>query len=81
MRIIITLKETIMSSKRTLGFKQLACKQCRSIVDKVDISADAITCSDCVQRELNGGFSMTEDQYWEAVRAGKLVSCTSDEEE
>jgi hypothetical protein len=70
-----------MSKQRALGFKQLACKSCGEIVEKVDMNADAITCSNCVQKELNGGFSMTEEQYWEAVRAGKIVSCTSDEEE
>ena len=70
-----------MSKQRALGFKQLACKGCGEIVNKVDMQADSITCSNCVQKELNGGFSMTEEQYWEAVRAGKLVSCTSDEEE
>ena len=70
-----------MSKERALGFKQLACKTCGEIVHKVDIKADSIICSNCVQKELNGGFSMTEDQYWEAVRAGKLVSCKSDEEE
>jgi hypothetical protein len=70
-----------MSTKRALGFKQLACKLCGTIVEKVDLKADAITCSKCVQRELNGGFSMTEEQYWEAVRAGRIVSCKSEEEE
>ena len=70
-----------MSTKRALGFKQLACKSCGTIVEKVDLKADAITCSKCVQRELNGGFSMTEAQYWEALRAGKIVSCKNDEEE
>lgn len=70
-----------MSKQRALGFKQLACKLCGEIVHKVDIKADAITCSKCVQKELNGGFSMSEEEYWEAVRAGKLVSCTKEEEE
>lgn len=70
-----------MSKKRTLGFKQLACKGCSEIVNKVDMEASAITCSNCVQKELNGGFSMTEEQYWKAVRTGRLVSCTSDKEE
>ena len=70
-----------MSKKRSLGFKQLACKSCGEIVEKVGLEADAIVCSDCVQKELNGGFSMSEEQYWEAVRAGRLVSCKNDEEE
>jgi hypothetical protein len=70
-----------MSKKRALGFKQLACKGCDTIVQKVDLEADSITCSNCVQKELNGGFSMNEEEYWAAVRAGKLVSCTKGEEE
>lgn len=70
-----------MSKKRALGFKPLACKGCGEIVQKVDLNADAITCSKCVQKELNGGFSMTEEEYWEAVRSGALVSCKNDEEE
>ena len=70
-----------MSKKRALGFKQLACKGCGEIVHKVDMEADSITCSRCVQKELNGGVTMTEAQYWEAVKTGRLVSCTSDEEE
>ena len=67
-----------MSKKRALGFKQLACKICSTIVEKVDIKADAITCSSCVQRELNGGFSMTSEEWWAAHRAGQLVSCKKD---
>jgi hypothetical protein len=70
-----------MSKRRASAFKQLACKGCSEIVYKVDIEADAITCSRCVQKELNGGVSMTEEQYWEAVKTGRLVSCTSSEEE
>jgi len=69
-----------MSKRRALGFKQLACKGCGEIVYKVDMEADAITCSRCVQKELTGGVTMTEAQYWEAVKTGRLVSCTSDEE-
>jgi hypothetical protein len=67
-----------MSKRRALGFKQLACKQCNSIVDKVDIEADAITCSDCVQLELMGGVRITEDQYWSLVKSGNLLpqDCT-----
>jgi ribosomal protein S27E len=70
-----------MSKKRAEGFKQLACKGCGNIVYKVDIAADAITCSDCVQRELNGGYSMTEAEYFAAIKAGKLATCKSEEEE
>ena len=70
-----------MSKTRALGFKQLACKGCGEIVQKVDLRADAITCSKCVQKELNGGFSMTEEEYWSAVRAGQIVSCTNETKE
>lgn len=70
-----------MSKRRASEFKQLACKSCGEIVEKVDIATDAITCSNCVQKDLNGGFSMTEEQYWEAVKAGRLVSCTNCEKE
>jgi hypothetical protein len=66
-----------MSKHRALGFKQLACKICGTIVVKVDLAADAITCSKCVQRELNGGFSMTEEEYWAQVK--KEDCCKSPE--
>ena len=68
-----------MSKKRTLGFKNLACKSCGEVVNNVDIDADAITCSDCVQKDLNGGYSMTESEYWEAVKSGKFQTCKSEE--
>ena len=67
--------------KARTGSKQLACKGCGTIVENVDINADAITCSKCVQLDVNGGFSMTESEYWAAFRSGKLSICTSDEEE
>lgn len=70
-----------MSKTRALGFKQLSCKGCGEIVKKVDLRADAITCSKCVQKELNGGFSMSEEEYWSMVRAGQIVSCTNDTKE
>jgi hypothetical protein len=62
-----------MSKKRALGFKQLACKQCGNIVNKVDIQADAITCSDCVQLELMGGTRLNEEQYWSLVKSEKII--------
>lgn len=68
-------------SKRRTGFKQLACKGCGSLVEKVDMEADSIICSKCVQLDLNGGFSMTEAEYWAAFNSGKIVACKSDEEE
>jgi hypothetical protein len=70
-----------MNKKRALGFKPLACKGCGEIVQKVDLKADSILCSKCVQKELNGGFSMNEEEYWDAVRAGKIVSCKKGEDE
>jgi hypothetical protein len=70
-----------MSKRRSSGFKQLACKGCGSIVEKVDMDADSVICSKCVQLDLNGGFSMTETEYWAAVKSGKLVTCKSGEEE
>jgi tRNA G26 N,N-dimethylase Trm1 len=54
-----------MASKhRALGFKQLACKECGKTVDKVDEKADAITCSDCVQRQLAGPLWISEEEYF-----------------
>jgi hypothetical protein len=70
-----------MSKKRATGFKQLACKGCGKIVYKVDIDADAITCSDCVQLDLLGGVRITEEQYWSLAKSGKLSEqdCTESE--
>jgi tRNA G26 N,N-dimethylase Trm1 len=53
-----------MAKQRALGFKQLACKECGKIVDKVDEKADAITCSDCVQRQLAGPLWISEEEYF-----------------
>ena len=61
-----------MSKRRAEGFKELACKRCDVIVQKVDTLADSITCSDCVQAELNGGYSMTREEWWTAFRAGRI---------
>jgi hypothetical protein len=63
-----------MSKKRALGFKQLECKECGTTCDKVDLAAESITCSRCVQKGLNGGLSMTEEEYWEAVKSGKMFT-------
>lgn len=62
-------------------FKQLACKRCGNIVFKVDIGAEAVTCSDCVQLDLLGGVRLTEEQYWSLVKSGKLneQDCTRSE--
>ena len=54
-----------MSKKRTLGYQQLACKECGTIVAKVDAEADAITCSRCVQRQLAGPSWVSEEEYFE----------------
>jgi hypothetical protein len=53
-----------MSKKRTLGYKSLACKECGEIVHRVDEKADAITCSDCVQRQLAGPLWISEEEYF-----------------
>lgn len=67
--------------KLSKTFKQLACKRCGNIVHKVDINADAVTCSDCVQLDLLGGIRITEEQYWSLAKSGKLSSqdCTQSE--
>jgi hypothetical protein len=36
------------------GYKKLQCKYCTNICERVDINADAITCSVCVQRMTEG---------------------------
>ena len=36
------------------GYKKLQCKYCDNICERVDINADAITCSVCVQRMTEG---------------------------
>jgi hypothetical protein len=54
-----------MSKKRTLGYQQLACKECGDVVSKVDIDADAITCSRCVQRQLAGPGWISEEVYFD----------------
>lgn len=63
-----------MSKKRAEGFKELACKVCNQPVQKVDRAAEYITCSDCVQRELNGGYSMTREEWLIAFKAGRIIS-------
>jgi len=60
-------------------FKNLACKRCGEIVKNVDINSDAVTCSSCVQLDLLGGVRLTEKQYFEMLKEGKLSGqdCTS----
>jgi len=36
------------------GYKRLQCKYCDDICERVDVNADAITCSVCVQRMTEG---------------------------
>ena len=36
------------------GYKKLQCKYCDVVCERVDINADAITCSACVQRMTEG---------------------------
>ena len=70
-----------MASKhRTLGFKSLACKECGKIVDKVDEKADAITCSDCVQRQLAGPLWISEEEYFENLIHKESINSAEEEE-
>lgn len=57
------------AKQRALGFKQLACKDCGNIVQKVDEKADAITCSDCVQRQLAGPLWISEEEYFRELNS------------
>ena len=44
-----------LGNKTTVrGYKKLQCKYCDNICERVDINADAITCSVCVQRMTEG---------------------------
>ena len=44
-----------LGSKTTIrGYKKLQCKYCDIICERVDINADAITCSVCCQRMTEG---------------------------
>lgn len=36
------------------GFKKLQCKYCDEVCQRVDEKADAITCSTCVSKLVNG---------------------------
>jgi tRNA G26 N,N-dimethylase Trm1 len=70
-----------MASKhRALGFKQLACKECGNIVQKVDEKADAITCSDCVQRQLAGPLWISEEEYFENLIYKESQNSAEEEE-
>jgi hypothetical protein len=40
--------------KAVRGYQILQCKYCDNVCDRVDINADAITCSVCVQRMTEG---------------------------
>jgi len=44
------------SSKPPRGFKQLQCKYCENICERVDVKADAITCWQCTQRLVDGDY-------------------------
>ena len=69
-----------MSKRRTLGYKQLACKECGEIVQKVDQNADAITCSQCVQRQLAGPCWVSEEDYFENYAERETVNSIEEEE-
>lgn len=51
-----------MASPKSKTFKQLACKVCGSIVEKVDINADKVTCSRCVSKALQGIINKCDDE-------------------
>lgn len=36
------------------GYKKLQCKYCTNICDRVDSKVDKVTCSDCVQKLVDG---------------------------
>ena len=42
------------NSKPPKGFKQLQCKYCDNVSNRVDEKATSITCSVCVQRMTEG---------------------------
>jgi tRNA G26 N,N-dimethylase Trm1 len=69
-----------MAKQRALGFKQLACKECGNIVQKVDEKADAITCSDCVQRQLAGPLWISEEEYFENLIHKESINSAEEEE-
>jgi hypothetical protein len=48
---------------RRCGFKKLACKYCSEICERVDEKADAITCSKCVIKLVNGEILETTAVY------------------
>jgi hypothetical protein len=50
-----------MATSKSKTFKQLACKICGEIVPKVDINADKVTCSLCVQKSLRGIINTCDD--------------------
>lgn len=69
-----------MAKQRALGFKPLACKECGTIVKKVDEKADAITCSDCVQRQLAGPLWISEEEYFENLIHKESINSAEEEE-
>jgi hypothetical protein len=55
---------------KTKGYKKLDCKLCGETVQKVDIHADAITCSNCVQRML-GTPTVNSLEEWRELESKK----------
>lgn len=41
-------------SKRPSGYKKLQCKYCVNVCDRVDLKAEKVTCSNCVQQLVDG---------------------------
>jgi formylmethanofuran dehydrogenase subunit E len=51
-----------MATPKSKTFKQLACKICGEIVEKVDINADKVTCSRCVSKSLQGIINKCDEE-------------------
>ena len=56
---------------RRVGFKQLACKYCGAVCERVDFAADAITCSRCVHRLVNGEVLYLPEQHKKLKKSKK----------
>jgi hypothetical protein len=43
-----------MSSSKTRSFKRLKCRLCSNIVERVDVKADSVVCSQCLSKAVRG---------------------------
>jgi hypothetical protein len=48
------MAKKLSKTPRIRGYKQLKCKYCEHICDRVDNNADAITCYKCVIQLVDG---------------------------